>query len=145
MTNETTIPHISQRTEEVQDIIDRMPTKFGILISAFALTPGILIFAIGWLIKYPDVVTGVIVINANSSPVRLVANANGKLLLNKVHSQSFVHEGDYIAIIQNSAKLEDIVSVHKLVMDFNLNALNTIVKFPKSVSWAILTQSILLL
>lgn len=125
----------AERTEEIQAIIDRMPTKFGTWITGFVLILVVIFFILGWLIRYPDVITGEIVINANFSPVKLVANSSGKLFLNDFKSQDDAVEGDYIAIIQNSAKLYDIKKVHKLIKDFDINNLNNAaVQFPKTVS-----------
>ncbi|ULT25770.1 hypothetical protein KUH03_01870 [Sphingobacterium sp. E70] len=49
---------IDQRTEEVRDIIERMPNTFARNISLLVcFIVGLLIF-FGYVVKYPDVVTG---------------------------------------------------------------------------------------
>ncbi|MGB4775954.1 MAG: HlyD family efflux transporter periplasmic adaptor subunit [Daejeonella sp.] len=133
--NEESIFKNSERTEEIQAIIERMPTKFGKWITFFVLILVVTFFILGWVIRYPDVITGEIVINANSSPIKLVANSPGKLYLNNFQSQDNAREGDYIAIIQNSAKLKDIQEIHRLIKSFNVNNLdNDVIHFPKNVS-----------
>lgn len=124
----------SERTEEIQAIIDRMPTKMGLYITLFVFILVTVIIALGWTIRYPDVVTGQIVINANSAPIKLVANSSGKLLLNHFGSQDEVAEGDYIAVIQNAADIKDVRKVYDLIKDFNVNKLNKTIHFPRSVS-----------
>ena len=70
------------RSEEVSDIIDRMPTSFGNWVAVAVVIFTCLLFFFGWIIKYPDIVTGVIKINSNLTPVKLVANSSGKTHLN---------------------------------------------------------------
>lgn len=134
--NETFSIEKPEKTEEIQAIIDRMPTSFGVRITLLLLIFIIALIIFGWLIKYPDIVTGNLSINANISPVKLVANTSGKLWINGFHSKDSVNAGDYIAIIQNSARLVDILKVKKAIEDFNINIVskNNIVKFPKDVS-----------
>ena len=65
---------VNERSEEVQAIIDRMPTCW---MKWFALGIACLmgmIFTLGCLIKYPDTVNGEISITGTQAPVRLVAN-----------------------------------------------------------------------
>ncbi len=50
--------HKNQRTEEVQDIIDRMPNKFSRYVTYFVIFLVVFLFLFGFLIRYPDVVTG---------------------------------------------------------------------------------------
>ncbi|MFD2148671.1 hypothetical protein [Mucilaginibacter antarcticus] len=122
-----------ERTEEIQAIIDRMPTKFGIWITGFVLALTVLFFVFGWSIRYPDIIIGQIVMNANSSPVKLVAYTGGKLYLIK-KAQSHVNEGDYIAYVENSANLSDIQNTYKLIKKLNVNNLGVQVDFPRNVS-----------
>lgn len=85
--------HKNQRTEEVQDIIDRMPSKFGNYTMYIIIFIVSLLFIFGFLIKYPDIVTGKITINTASQSVKLVANSTGKIHL---FSKDFISEVDEI-------------------------------------------------
>lgn len=60
---------LSSRSEEIADIIDRMPITFGrwVAIAVIAFTTLLLLF--GWIIKYPDIVTGQIKINAQNATI----------------------------------------------------------------------------
>ncbi len=108
-----------KRSEEVSDIIDRMPTSFGNWVARAVVIFTILLFVFGWVIKYPDVVTGQIKINSNIAPVKLVANTSGKLKLNNFNAQDNVKEGEYIAVIQNPAQTEDVIHVMELLSLFD--------------------------
>jgi multidrug resistance efflux pump len=111
----------SKRSEEVADIIDRMPTQFGNWVAAAVVLFAILLFFFGWIIKYPDVVTGSIEINSNVSPVKLVANTSGKIQLAGFAAQDSVVEEEYIAVIRNPAKTEDVFLISNLLKHLNPN------------------------
>lgn len=73
--------NLSARSEEVQDIIERMPTYW---VKWIALCTGCLmgiILVLSFLIRYPDTVDGQISITSNIAPVRLVAHTSGRLHL----------------------------------------------------------------
>lgn len=65
----------------------------------------------GWIIKYPDMVTGQIKINAQNPTIRLVANSTGNLLLLSHKAQEEVKKGEYIAVVQNPASTEDVQKI----------------------------------
>ncbi len=126
----------TERTEEIQDIIDRMPTSFAKWISIIVGCLFIILMVLGWLIRYPDIVTGQVTINANKSPIKLVANSNGKLHL-LAQSHQNIKENDYVAYIESSANIDDIKRVSDLVRHFNINSKNSVDKlalFPKEIS-----------
>lgn len=118
--------YASKRTEEVQDIIERMPTKFGFWVTIIVLSLFILLFVFGWFIRYPDVVTGQININATEAPIKLVANSYGKLKLNGLKSMEDVKEGQIVAYLQNPADLNNMLKLSDLLKSFNPNANNFI-------------------
>ncbi|AYD49047.1 HlyD family secretion protein [Arachidicoccus soli] len=111
--------HNHERTEEVQEIIDRMPTKFGRLITYIVILIFVLLIFFGWLIRYPDVVAGQITVNTNVSPLKLVAMSSGKLRL-KIHkSQTSVKEGDIIAYIENITSPDTLETIRHAISDYN--------------------------
>ena len=69
----------ADKSEEVQDIIDRMPTRWTERISLLTALLILGIIALGFIIKYPDTVDGQISVTAHAAPVRLVANTSGKM------------------------------------------------------------------
>jgi len=103
-----------QRSEPVQDIIERMPVKFGAYVSSIVICLVALLFIFGWIIQYPDTVTGQITVSAKFSPIKLVANASGRMLL-KLKTKDYVKAGEYIAVIQNAANVIDIQKVKTLL------------------------------
>lgn len=107
-----------QRSEEVQTIIDRMPTRgatYAIILTTLLITA---IFVLGCIIKYPDTVDGQISITSHLAPVRLVANTSGKLhLLNE--NKAPIYEGQVIAYIDNEANYKDILFIDSLLNRYN--------------------------
>lgn len=113
------IYHDRQRTDEVQEIIDRMPTKFGRLITYIVVFIFVLLLFFGWIIRYPDVVTGQITVNTNVAPIKLVAMSSGKLKLKIIKSQTVVKEGDVIAYIENITSLDTLEDIKKALNNYN--------------------------
>ncbi|MCL4639143.1 MAG: HlyD family secretion protein [Olivibacter sp.] len=109
-----------QRTEEVQHIIERMPTRFGKIIGTLVIFIVVLLLLFGWLIRYPDVVTGEITINAEQAPLKLVAIQSGKLQLSDLRSQDSVKEGQLIAWFENPATLSDVFYLSRIIDSLQL-------------------------
>lgn len=108
------------RSEPVQDIIEKFPTGFGVIITTIIvlLVGSAIIF--GFVIRYPDTVTGTIVINARLSPVKLVANSAGKITLLDFKPKGNISDGAYIAYIQNASNMLDMLKIKKLIGQINL-------------------------
>lgn len=115
MNKEEKIYYRGERTEEVQHIIERMPTSFGFWVTMIVAFIFILLFVFGCLIRYPDIVQGQIIVNANTSPIKLIANSSGRLKLNTIKSMAAVKEGQVIAYIENSTNPTNIIYVDSLL------------------------------
>lgn len=110
----------ASRSEEVSDIIDRMPTKFGYFITLILISIFILFFSFGMLIRYPDVIRGQITLNSDSSPLKLVANTSGQLKLYTIH-QKEVHSGDIIGYIKNSTDPNNVIYIDSVLRKYQPN------------------------
>ncbi|WP_026715532.1 HlyD family efflux transporter periplasmic adaptor subunit [Flavobacterium daejeonense] len=136
--NETEkIYYKTERTEEVQQIIERMPTRFGLWITIIVMSLFSLMFFFGYKIRYPDVVMGQITINTHAAPIKLIANTNGKLHLNGLKSLATVKENDIVAYVQNSADLKDVEYVNSLIKSYNPTEdkiIDLISKLPKNLA-----------
>lgn len=105
---------IEKKTEEVRDIIERMPTRWTgwIILGISGLIGTLLLLA--FFIQYPDTVNGQISITAKEAPVRLVSNSAGSLYLLKIN-HSKIKRGTVIAYIDNGADYNAIQKVEKLL------------------------------
>lgn len=112
------------RTEEVASIIERMPTRFGAIISAVAIGLVLLLLVFGWVIKYPEVLTGQVVINTRQAPVKLVATTSGNIILLQSKSGKVVKMGEYIAYIKNEANVEDVRLLNKMLQEIKIYKTN---------------------
>ena len=102
------------KSEEVQAIIDRMPTRWAKYVSLITAILISLIILSGFIISYPDTVDGQISVTANIAPVRLVANVSGRLHLLE-QSKSKLREGDVIAYIESGADYRDILQLDSMM------------------------------
>lgn len=118
---ENKLYQMDQRTEHVQHIIERMPNRFGFWVTLIVLFLFAMLFVFGWLVRYPDVVTGEIIINANVAPLKLVANTNGKLKFSGVNSMDAVKEGQIIAYLDNPTNPISVVYIDSLLKLYNPN------------------------
>ena len=113
---------IVSRTEEVRDIIDRMPHRTGKIVALGVAGFTALLLLFGWIIDYPEKVNGPVSIIARQAPTRLVANAAGKLHLLK-SSNDPVDGKEVIAFVENTARLEDVLLVEKFLREHRFEEL----------------------
>lgn len=125
------------RTEEVQHIIERIPTNFGIIVTGVVLFISVALLFFGWIIKYPDIVKGRITVNSTVSPLKLISNTSGKLRLNSVKSLQYVKEGQIIGYIENPANPGNVHFVDSLMQNFSIDndkILNLHLNLPRNYS-----------
>lgn len=108
--NDTVTSVIEKRSEEVTDIIERMPTGWTNLVVIIITAIVLVLTTLGFVIKYPDTVTGQISITGEKAPVRLVAASSGRLQL-LVENNTEVAEGTYLGYIETGAVYEDVLQL----------------------------------
>lgn len=104
---------MERRSEEVTDIIERMPTGWTRLVVAIITMIVVVMLSLGFVIKYPDTVEGQISITGEKAPVRLVASTSGRLQL-LVDDNAEVQPGTYIGYIETGAVYEDILRLDSI-------------------------------
>lgn len=109
----------SAKSEEVQAIIDRMPTQWAKYVTLLTGLLMAVIILLGFIIKYPDTVDGQISITAPVAPVRLVANASSRIYLLK-ENKSMLKKGDVIAYLESGTDYTHVLLLDSLlkVMSF---------------------------
>lgn len=110
----------SSKSEEVQAIIDRMPTYW---VKWVVLCVGVLmgvIVLLGFLIQYPDTVDGQISVTASTAPVRLVANSNGRINLLQTNKAQ-LQKGDVISSLESGASYKHILWIENMLNTLNEN------------------------
>jgi HlyD family secretion protein len=108
---------IELRSEEFQDVLGAVPPwilRWGITVLAAV----ILILLIGSaIIKYPDVIPAQVVLTGSTPPAAIAAHASGKLKELYAADNQEVKAGDYLAVIDNPAKTEDVLELKKYLND----------------------------
>lgn len=107
---------VSERTEEIQDIIERMPTSFAKRTTVIVCGIVFLLMFFGYVVKYPDIVSGRLSISASQAPLKLIVEQNGKLKINNLSSQDVVRPGQLIAWIDNPADPKLVDSIRSAIM-----------------------------
>lgn len=106
---------IELRSEEVQDILTRVPhwmIRWGnivVLLVLFSMMLG------AYFIQYPDIVTTQVIITTQNPPEKLVARTSGKIVEILVADRTEVQPKTALAIIENTANYLDVMALIKSV------------------------------
>lgn len=98
---------LNPRSMEVDEILSYVPNwmiRWGITTIFLIL---MLILAMSYFIKYPDIIEGQITIVSNTPPASIVSKASGALQLYKQDREK-IKEGEVIALIKNDARYDDV-------------------------------------
>ena len=95
------------RSEEVQDIIERMPTRWCAWVALIVSILMSMLIGLSFLIRYPDTVDGEVSITGANAPLRLVSRSNGRLHLLKEPNQT-ISQNATIAYIESGASYNDV-------------------------------------
>lgn len=99
---------IELRSEEVQDILTKIPhwiIRWGSLVVLIIL---MLLFLVSWMVKYPDIITTEITITTQIPPEKLVAKTSGKIQAILIDDKEIVYENTPLAVIENAANYKDV-------------------------------------
>lgn len=114
---------LNPKSEQVQTIVDRMPVRMSYQAAFTTMMLVIIIFVLGFIIKYPDTIDGRISITSLQSPVRLIANNQGKIIL-LCDDKQLVEKGGILAYIDNAVDYNDIIALKEILNDCNGNNFN---------------------
>lgn len=95
------------RSEEVQDIIDRMPTRWCAWVVLIVSILMSMLIGLSFLISYPDTVDGEVSITGANAPLRLVSRSNGRLHL-LIEPYQTICQNATIAYIESGANYSDV-------------------------------------
>lgn len=95
------------RSEEVQDIIERMPTRWCAWVALIVSILMSMLIGLSFLISYPDTVDGEVSITGANAPLRLVSRSNGRLHLLKEPNQT-ISQNATLAYIESGASYNDV-------------------------------------
>lgn len=125
-----------ERSEEVRDIIGIIPGKGARYVLCIVSVLVFLLLLLGYVIKYPVVISGEIRIITQNSPARLVAKTSGKIRLYLSRLGQKVKEGDIIATVGTSTKSENIIFLDSLLKTFSvLDTIGKNIQFPTDLNF----------
>jgi multidrug resistance efflux pump len=101
-------PNLELRSEEVNEILSKRPAgiiRYGLTVIA-AL--GVLGLVASWYIKYPEIIKSSVMITSETPPFKVIPRSSGRLqkLLAKPNQE--VKQGDFLAEIENTTRLENL-------------------------------------
>lgn len=110
---------INLRSDEVQEILSRPPAS---IVRYGSLVVGVIvvIFILGSLLfRYPDIVSGEIIVTGQEPPVWLVARADGKIKEIYCSDRQQVICGQLLGVIENTAETKDVLLVEKWLNNYS--------------------------
>jgi multidrug efflux pump subunit AcrA (membrane-fusion protein) len=106
------------RSEEVQEIIGRLPSwilRWGITMIGVLLC---LLFVGAHYIKYPDKVMARVMINASAPPIKVLANTSGMIQQFLVKQNDSIAENDVLMIMDSKANMIDIANLKNALHNY---------------------------
>ncbi|MCW3104366.1 MAG: putative hemolysin secretion transport system rane protein [Bacteroidetes bacterium] len=105
------------RSDEVQEILSHVPgwiIRWGITVFFFTL---LMILLASWFIRYPEMISARVTITTENPPASIIARATGRLS-KFINENDAVKKGQYLAMIENPARPEDIIELQKELKEF---------------------------
>ncbi|MCF6350975.1 MAG: HlyD family efflux transporter periplasmic adaptor subunit [Flavobacteriaceae bacterium] len=112
---ENHIDKIELRSEEVQEILTKVPhwmIRWG---SMLFFTLIILLLLISWFVKYPDIISSEVIITTVIPPQKEFAKITGKIDSIFVKDNQEVTENEPLAIIENTANFKDVFYLKSVI------------------------------
>jgi uncharacterized protein YbcV (DUF1398 family) len=115
------IKEIELRSEEVQEILTRIPhwmIRWGNVVILLLL---FLVFLVSWFIKYPDIIATEIVITTQIPPEKLIARTSGRIEAILIDDKGTISKSTPLAVIENMANYKDVFLLKNIVDTINLD------------------------
>ncbi len=122
------IEDIELRSEEVQEILEKVPhwmIRWG---NVLLLSLILLLLLISWFVKYPDVIISEVTITTQIPPQKEFARITGKFDAILVEDSQSVEAKQPLAIIENTANYQDVFMLKSIIDTIKVN--NTSFEFP---------------
>ena len=104
---------IELRSEQVQDILDRMPHWMVLWGNSIILGGVVLLLALSWIVKYPDLVGGNALVTTKNPPQKVYAAITGRITDLMVQNNQDVEKHEPLAVLENTANYRDVFRLQK--------------------------------
>lgn len=111
----------NQHSEEVQQLMGKMPNWIIRLGTLFIFGVFLIILCISYFIRYPQIVSAPIVLTSINPPVDLLAKSSGKIEAILVKSTDVVKQNDAIAVLSSTANYNDVRSLNNKLIEAGEN------------------------
>lgn len=113
------------RSEEVQEILTRVPNWMIRWGSALFLSLILVVLFISWLIKYPDIIVAEAVLTTEIPPQKIYARTTAEIDTIFVRENKTVQPGQTLAILENTARYQDVFLLESVLdtIDFKKGTL----------------------
>ena len=107
------------RTEQINNIVERMPVHGSkcFFYIALGLTGLMIFFSV--IIKYPETVSGEITITMRNAPLRIVSKTAGRINLLGTVPRTTVKQNEIFAVIDNPTNTSDLIFVDSILRAVN--------------------------
>jgi multidrug resistance efflux pump len=106
---------IELRSEEVQEILTKVPhwmIRWGNVLFLFLI---LLLCALSWIVKYPDVVISEVILTTENPPQKEYAKVTGKIDTIFVSDSDNVSDQQPLAILENTANYKDVFFLKSII------------------------------
>ncbi|MFV0572969.1 MAG: HlyD family secretion protein [Xanthomarina gelatinilytica] len=124
MPENKTLDNIELRSEEVQEILTKVPhwmIRWG---NVLFLSLIILLLLISWFVKYPDIIVSEATVTTQVPPQKEYAKITGKFDVILVTENELVHTKQPLAIIENTANYQDVFKLKSIIDTIKVNTRN---------------------
>ncbi|WP_458627507.1 HlyD family secretion protein [Winogradskyella sp. PC D3.3] len=119
---ENKLDNIQLRSEEVQEILTRVPhwmIRWGNVLFLFLI---LMLLGISWFVKYPDIIVSEALVTTQVPPQKEYAKITGKLNIILVTDNESVNENQPLAILENTANYEDVFKLKSVIDTITVNS-----------------------
>jgi len=116
--------NIEIRSEEVQEILSYVPNwmiRYG---NTFVFLLLLLLLAISWFVKYPDVITAEVVVTTKIPPEKIYAKSTGQIGSILVNNNSQITKNSIIGVIENSGNYKDVLLLKSILDTISIEKIN---------------------
>lgn len=120
--------HIELRSEEVQEILTKVPhwmIRWG---NVVILTVLLSLLLMSWVVKYPDIVTSEITITTQIPPQRLITKSSGRIEKIFIKNGETVSANTALAVIENTARYQDVFLLKSIIDTLKID--KSFIRFP---------------
>lgn len=120
--------NMNNYSDETHEVLSHPPKTIVLWGNTILFVFIFLIILLSWYIKYPDIIQSNIIITTQIPPEKLIAKTTGRIEHIFVKNRSFIPKNTPIAIIESTAKYQDICALKRLIESIDVSKND--IKFP---------------